>query len=72
MTTTTETQNAKPKKTPDLYVFVDAGKEQQGGKPAGAVFVHKKGNGFTILIDGKRYLAFPPKKTAQPAPGAGA
>jgi hypothetical protein len=35
MTTTTETQTAKPKTTPNLYVFVDAGKEPQGGKPAG-------------------------------------
>ncbi len=71
-TTTTESQTAKPKKIPDLYVFVDPGKEQQGGKPAGAVFAHKKGHGFTILIDGKRYLAYPPKKKAQPAQGAGA
>jgi len=53
---------------------------EKGGKPAGAACVHKKGKGFTLLIGGKRYEAFPPKaKTAaqrelphQPAPGEGA
>jgi len=72
MTTTTEKQTAKPKQTPDFYIFDTVG---TGGKPAGAAFLHKKGKGFTILIAGKRYAAFPPKaKTAaQPEqPGAGA
>jgi len=59
-------------KTPELYVFVDQGKDQQGGKPACAVFAHKKGRGITVLIDGKRYVAFPLKKSAQPEQGAGA
>jgi hypothetical protein len=78
MTTTTEKQ-PKAKQVPDFYIFENAD-GQKGGKPAGAAFAHKKGNGFTILIGGKRYAAFPPKaKTAaqpelleQPAPGAGA
>ena len=79
MTTTTETQTAKPKQVPDFYIFESAGDGQKGGKPAGAAFVHKKGKGFTLLIGGKRYAAFPPKaKTTQPelpqqpAPGEGA
>ena len=75
MTTTTENQTAKTKQIPDFYIFEAVSKDQKGGKPAGAVFVHKKGKGFTILIAGKRYAAFPPKaKTAaQPEqPGAGA
>ena len=79
MTTTTENQTAKPKQVPDFYIFENAD-GSKGGKPAGAAFLHKKGKGFTLLIGGKRYAAFPPKaKTAaqpelleQPAPGAGA
>lgn len=78
MTTTTEKQT-KAKQAPDFYIFENAD-GSKGGKPAGAAFLHKKGKGFTILIGGKRYAAFPPKaKTAaqpdmleQPAPGAGA
>ena len=74
MTTTTETQTAKPKQVPDFYIFENG---EKGGKPAGAAFAHKKGKGFTLLIAGKRYAAFPPMaKTAaqpeQPAPGEGA
>ena len=64
MTTTTEKQTTKPKQVPAFYIFESA-EGQKGGKPAGAAFVHKKGKGFTILIAGKRYAAFPPKaKTA--------
>src|SRR5579859_7608670 len=34
-------------------------------KRVGAAFAHKKGTGFSFLINGKRYAAFPPKvKTA--------
>jgi hypothetical protein len=68
MTTTTETTETKAKQVPDFYIFENAGKDQKSGKPAGAAFVHKKGKGFTILIAGKRYAAFPPKaKSAAPA-----
>lgn len=65
MTTTTENQTAKAKQVPDFYIFGDA----KGAKPIGAAFAHKKGKGFTLLIDGKRYAAFPPKAkpAAQPA-----
>jgi hypothetical protein len=80
MTTTTETQTTKAKQVPDFYIFENGADGTKGGKPVGAAFVHKKGNGFTMLIGGKRYAAFPPKaKTAaqpaqaeQPAQGEGA
>ena len=69
MTTTTENQTAKPKQVPDFYIFENGPNSAQGGKPAGAAFAHKKGKGYTLLVAGKRYSAFPPKaKTAeQPA-----
>ena len=68
MTTTTENQPTKAKQAPDFYIFENVGPDQKGGKPAGAAFVHKEGKGFTILIGGKRYAAFPPKaKSAAPA-----
>jgi hypothetical protein len=38
--------------------------------PSGAAFAHKKGNGFTLLIAGKRYAAFPPKAKAAVQPEA--
>ena len=64
MTTTTET-TTKPKQVPDFYIFENAAPGQQGRKPVGAGFVHKKDKGVTLLIGGKRYAAFPPKaKTA--------
>ena len=68
MTTTTENQTTKTKQAPAFLIF-ENGAEGKTGKPAGAAFAHKKGNGFTFLIGGKRYAAFPPKpKTAvQPA-----
>ncbi len=71
MTTTTENQTTKAKHVPDFYIFENGAK---GTKPTGAAFAHKKGQGFTLLIAGKRYAAFPPKaKTAeQPATGEGA
>ena len=67
MTTTTETKTTKAKQVPDFYIFENGADGTKGGKPAGAAFAHKKGNGFTMLIGGKRYAAFPPK--AKPATG---
>ncbi|MEP7352506.1 MAG: hypothetical protein ABI824_04660 [Acidobacteriota bacterium] len=68
MTTTTENQVTKQKQAPDFYIFENAAEGQQGGKPVGAAFAHKKGKGMTLLISGKRYAVFPPKaKTQQPA-----
>jgi hypothetical protein len=51
----------KPKQSPDFYVFEDLGTDQPDNKLVGCTFSHKRGKGFTILIDGKRYVAFPPK-----------
>jgi len=65
MTTTNETKTTKAKQVPDFYIFENGADGTKGGKPAGAAFAHKKGKGFTMLIAGKRYAAFPPK--AKPA-----
>jgi hypothetical protein len=65
MTTTTENQPTKEKQIPAFYIFENGAEGSKPGKPAGAAFAHKKGNGFTLLIAGKRYAAFPPK--AKPA-----
>ena len=75
MTTTTENQTAKTKQVPDFYIFENGANGERGGKPAGAAFLHKKGKGFTLLMAGKRYAAFPPKEKpaqaeATKAPGA--
>jgi len=70
MTTTTETQTTKTKQVPDFYIFENGAKGEQGGKPAGAAFAHKTGKGFTLLIAGKRYAAFPPKAKATVQPQA--
>lgn len=68
MTTTTETQATKQKQAPDFYIFENAGEGQQGGKPVGAAFAHKKGKGMTLLINGKRYAVFPPKAKTEQQP----
>ena len=69
MTTTSENQTTKTKQVPDFYIFENTAKGEKSGKPAGAAFAHKTGKGFTFLIGGKRYAAFPPKTTTavQPA-----
>lgn len=76
MTTTTET--TKEKQTPAFYLFatVQHGTQEELVR-IGAAFPHKKGNGLNVLINGKRYTAFPPKaKPVQqqeaPAEGDGA
>lgn len=63
MTTENET-TSKTKQAPAFYLFEQGeGKEM---KRIGAAFKHGKGNGFNVVINGKRYAAFPPK--AKPAP----
>ena len=68
---TTQTETTKKEKQPVAFYIFDAveadGKKEN--KRVGAAFAHKKGNGYSFLINGKRYAAFPPKvKTAeQPA-----
>ena len=80
MTTQNETTTAE-KQVPVFYIFETAeanGKKES--KRISAALTHKKGNGFTLLVNGKRYAAFPPKAkaagdTAQPelpTPGEGA
>ena len=70
---TTENQTTTTKQVPAFYIFDTV--ETFGGKKenrrVGAAFAHKKGNGFNLVINGKRYAAFPPKaktaaETAQP------
>ena len=70
MTTTTENQPAKTKQVPDFYIFENKSNGEKGGKPAGAAFRHKAGKGYTLLIAGKRYAAFPPKAKAAVQPQA--
>jgi len=63
---TTPTETTKEKQVPAFYIFETveaAGKKEN--KRIGAAFAHKKGNGYSVLINGKRYAAFPPK--AKPA-----
>jgi hypothetical protein len=59
---TTENETTQPKQKPAFYLFatveIDGKKEN---KRIGAAFAHKKGNGMNVVIDGKRYAAFPPK-----------
>ena len=63
---TTQNETAKEKQVPAFYIFdtveTDGKKEN---KRIGAAFAHKKGKGFNLVINGKRYAAFPPK--AKPA-----
>ena len=67
---TTQTETTKEKQIPAFYIFDTVETNgQKENKRVGAAFAHKKGNGYSFLINGKRYAAFPPKvKTAaQPA-----
>lgn len=63
---TTQTETTREKQVPAFYIFetVEAGGKKEN-KRIGAAFAHKKGNGYSFLINGKRYAAFPPK--AKPA-----
>jgi len=63
---TTQTETTKEKQIPAFYIFdtvESSGKKES--KRVGAAFAHKKGTGYSFLINGKRYATFPPKvKTA--------
>lgn len=50
--------------TPAFYLFAQIDGET---KRVGAAFKHRKGNGFNVLINGQRFIAFPPN----PATGKG-
>ena len=71
---TTENETPKAKQTPAFYIFdtveTDGQKEY---KRIGAAFAHKKGSGFNVIINGKRFAAFPPKpKTSETSEGGAA
>ena len=65
MTTTTENQTTKAKQVPNFYIFEAVAGGEQKNRIVGSIFVHKKGGGQTLLLNGKRYAAFAPK--AKPA-----
>ena len=65
---TTQTETTKEKQAVAFYIFdtveTDGKKEN---KRVGAAFAHKKGTGYSFLINGKRYAASPPKPKAAAA-----
>lgn len=65
---TTQTETTKEKQIPAFYIFDTVESDgKKENKRVGAAFAHKKGNGYSFLLNGKRYAAFPPKaKTAAP------
>jgi hypothetical protein len=65
---TTQTETTKEKQVPAFYIFdtVETGGKTES-KRVGAAFAHRKGNGFNLLINGKRYAAFPPKPKTETA-----
>jgi hypothetical protein len=71
---TTKNETTKEKQAPAFYIFDTVETDgQKESKRVGAAFKHGKGNGYNIIIDGKRYAAFPPKaKTAAATEGEGA
>jgi hypothetical protein len=69
---TAQTETTKEKQIPAFYIFdtIESGGKKEN-KRVGAAFAHKKGTGYSFLINGKRYAAFPPKvktptETVQP------
>jgi len=70
---TTQTKTTKEKQLPAFYIFDTVESDgKKENKRVGAAFAHSKGNGFNVIINGKRYSAFPPKpkttgQSAQPA-----
>jgi hypothetical protein len=61
---TTQTEN-KPMQLPAFYIYEES---ENGLVPVGRAFKHQRGNGINILVDGKRFVAFPPKaKMEMPA-----
>ena len=59
---TTQTEN-QPKQMPAFFIY---DQDEEGNTlRIGAVFRHKRGSGFNIVIDDKRYLAFPPRAKSE-------
>jgi len=57
------TDNATNK--PAFHIFTEKGRRR-----VGAVFPHRKGGGYTILVNGRRYVAFPMRTTSGEGEGA--
>lgn len=71
---TTQIETTTEKQIPAFYIFDTVEIEgRRESKRVGAAFAHKKGSGYSFLINGKRYSAFPPKvKTVVATEGKGA
>ncbi len=55
------------KNKPDFHIFT----QQDGNSQlVGSAFKHKKGNGFNLVISGKRFVAFAPKAKSEKGEGA--
>ena len=67
---TTENNNPTENNKPAFYIFAQG--EDGKDKLVGSVFLHDKGKGFNIVIDGKRYKAHPPKPKPAATPKVGA
>jgi len=63
---TTPTETTIEKQLPAFYIFETVESDgKKENKRIGAAFAHRTGAGLNLLINGKRYAAFPPKaKTA--------
>jgi hypothetical protein len=70
---TTKSATPEKKQAPAFYIFdtVEVDGEKQS-KRIGAAFKHSKGNGFNVIIDGKRYAAFPLKAKSEASIGGAA
>jgi hypothetical protein len=70
---TTKNETTKEKQAPAFYIFDTVETDgQKESKRVGAAFKHSKGNGYNVIIDGKRYAAFPPKAKPAATEGEGA
>ena len=66
---TTQTETTKEKQIPAFYIFDTVESDgKKENKRVGAAFAHKKGTGYSFLINGKRYAAFAPKAKAAVQP----
>jgi hypothetical protein len=62
---TTQIETTKQRQVPAFYIFETVEADgKKDNKRIGAAFAHRKGNGYNLLINGKRYAAFPPKAKA--------
>jgi hypothetical protein len=63
---TTRTETTTERQAPAFYIFdtVEIDGKKQNNR-IGVAFAHTTGAGLNLLINGKRYAAFPPK--AKPA-----